>query len=319
MMMISGKASAGAFSFVFVAAALMEQPCLSFQLPTNSFATIRRCGTSVLSSAEDPEVTLDPEAVQLKDDLVALASTTRRGVSFARYLCLFNIYRTVPDINIAYLPVFYPKFSASRTDRDKAKKIINKLSKYSPTDEPAAAYYTDGDGSSNARSTLTGKWTLIYTDAPGITSLDGGPFSTAKLGRIGQECDPPTIKNVIEWQRPDWASSLPFSGGESSRVLQKVVTEGSATPDNPKMVDLKLLGLELTGVDESDESGQEGGLNALLNGPAALFQNNPVKLQGPLKGPFGRFNILYLDHDMRITKTYQGYLAVNVREENAWF
>lgn len=288
-MMISGKASAGAFSFVFVAAALMEQPCLSFQLPTNSFATIRRCGTSVLSSAEDPEVTLDPEAVQLKDDLVALAATTRRG------------------------------FSASRTDRDKAKKIINKLSKYSPTDEPAAAYYTDGDGSSSARSTLTGKWTLIYTDAPDITSLDGGPFSTAKLGRIGQECDPPTIKNVIEWQRPDWASSLPFSGGESSRVLQKVVTEGSATPDNPKMVDLKLLGLELTGVDESDESGQEGGLNALLNGPAALFQNNPVKLQGPLKGPFGRFNILYLDHDMRITKTYQGYLAVNVREENAWF
>ncbi|KAL7523351.1 hypothetical protein ACHAXR_000717, partial [Thalassiosira sp. AJA248-18] len=306
LIMIGSKASVGAVTFALWSFGEI-QPCFSFQTHMIASATCRRrfngsvstfLSSSPSVSEESPAISLDPEAVRLKDDLVALAAATRRG-----------------------LPIATQKFSASRTDRDTAKSIINNLSKYSPSDEPAAAFYKDGDGKSNngARSTLAGKWTLVYTDAPDITSLDGGPFSTAKLGRIGQECDPPSIKNVIEWQRPDWASSLPFSGGESSRVLQKVCCEGSATPDNPKMLDLKLLGLELSGMNGSDGNDGEGGLNAFLNGPAALFESNPVKLQGPLAAPFGKFDILYLDEDMRITKTYQGYFAVNIREENTWF
>lgn len=160
---------------------------------------------------------------------------------------------------------------------------------------------------------------MIYTDAPDITSLEGGPFSTAKLGKIGQECDPPSIKNVIEWQRPDWAASLPFSGSDSSRVLQKVCCEGSASSDKPKEVDLKLLGLELSGMNGSTVDDAQGGLGSLLNGPASLFESNPVKLQGPLTAPFGKFELLYLDDDMRITKTYQGFVAVNIREKEEWF
>ena len=199
------------------------------------------------------------------------------------------------------------------------KRIISNLSKYSPSDEPARAYFKASDASDH--STLAGKWTLVYTDAPDITSLDGGPLATAKLGRIGQECSPPSIKNVIEWLRPDWASSLPFGGGKSSRILQKVCLEGSATEDNPKMVDLKLVGLELSGMNGSVDivGGDNSGLNTFFNGPAALLESNPVKLQGPLTAPFGKFEILYLDDDMRITKTFQGYFAVNIRDENAWF
>ena len=172
------------------------------------------------------------------------------------------------------------------------------------------------------RSTLVGKWTLMYTDAPDITSLDGGPFATAKLGRIGQECNPPSIKNVIEWMRPDWASSLPFFASDdgSSRVLQKVCCEGSATEQNPSTVDLKLVGLEFLGMKESDsDDGKSGGFNSVLGGPAALLKRNPVKLKGPITAPFGKFDILYLDDDMRITKTYQGYIAINIREDNPWF
>jgi len=38
----------------------------------------------------------------------------------------------------------------------------------------------------------------LHLDAPDITSLDAtGPLSTAKLGRVGQQCDPPRIANVI--------------------------------------------------------------------------------------------------------------------------
>lgn len=172
------------------------------------------------------------------------------------------------------------------------------------------------------QSTLSGKWTLIYTDAPDITSLDGGPFKTAKLGRIGQECNPPSIQNVIEWTRPDWVSSLlPFvRDDESSRVLQKVCCEGSATQQNPKSVDLKLVGLEILGMQGTDSGDDNSsGFDYILGGPAALFESNPVKLQGPLTAPFGKFEILYLDDDMRITKTYQGFVAVNIREADPWF
>mmetsp|Transcript_3058 Transcript_3058/g.5619 ORF Transcript_3058/g.5619 Transcript_3058/m.5619 type:complete len:293 (+) Transcript_3058:108-986(+) len=292
-MMIGGsKVSTGAVTI----AAFLLRPCFSFQVP-NALETGSRgrfgAATTFLSSSvtEEPssEISLDSEAIQLKDDLITLAAATRRG------------------------------FSASRSDREKAKQIINNLAKYSPSDEPAAAYYKEGENSNTIdRSTIAGKWTLIYTDAPDITSLEGGPFSTAKLGRIGQECDPPMIKNVIEWQRPDWASSLPFSGGDSSRVLQKVCVVGTSTKENPKLVDLKLAGFELSGINDSDDNAVEGS-TSFFNGPAGFLESNPVKLQGPLTAPFGKFEILYLDDGMRITKTFQGFFAVNIREENVWF
>lgn len=304
MMTILNKASIVATAL----SAFLLRPCISFQVPNPYMLAAGRgfkCSrvgaptapthlSSSLVSEESTTATisLDPEAMQLKDDLIALADKTSRG------------------------------FSASTSDRNIAKTIINNLAKYSPSDEPAAAYYTNNLNEAN-RSTLAGKWTLIYTDAPDITSLEGGPFSTAKLGRIGQECNPPSIKNVIEWTRPEWASSLPFSGGESSRVLQKVCCEGSATKDKPTQVDLKIAGLELSGVNNNDDdggSGDDAGIGgSLFNGPAGFFESNPVKLQGPLTAPFGKFEILYLDDGMRITKTYQGYYAVNVRDENEWF
>ena len=88
-------------------------------------------------------------------------------------------------------------------------------------------------------------------------------------------------------------------------MLQKVVCEGSASTSDPSTVDLKILGLELEGEGDS--------------GPASILGNNPVKLQGPLSAPFGKFDILYLDETMRITKTYQGYYAVNLRDDDEWF
>jgi hypothetical protein len=289
--MMAREYSSSKFALLAAALLLLASPCFSFQTSIGFLpATITTTRTKVCMS-------LSLEHQQLKDDLVALASSTRRG------------------------------FSASRKDRDKAKNIINELSKLSPTEEPAAAYYATTSSDAQARSddnnvpSLAGKWTLIYTDAPDITSLDGSPLSIQKLGRIGQECNPPLIKNVIEWKRPDWASSLPFSGDEDSRILQRVVTEGTSTPADNPTVDLKLVGLEISGSNGSSKESDPGLVNSLFNGPASLFENNPIKLQGPLKGPFGKFDVLYLDDDMRITKTYQGFYAVNVRQEkeNEWF
>ncbi len=149
--------------------------------------------------------------------------------------------------------------------------------------------------------------------------LDSGPNSVATLGRIGQECKPPTIKNVIEWKRPEWAANLPFSGTDDSRVLQKVVTSASASPNKPTIVELKLAGFEVSTPDSDD---QEEDLSQAIQNKgliAGLLQSRPVNIEG-LKAPFGQFEILYLDDELRIILT-RGYVAVNLRmsRDNEWF
>ena len=218
-------------------------------------------------------------------------------------------------------------FDASASDRKEAKKIVDILKRNNPTSEPASAYYEnvsndddddddENDNDNPVKGTLAGKWTLIYTDAPDITSLSSTP--TAKLGRIGQECNPPEIKNVIEWKKPDWASNIPFSGNENSRILQKVCCEGVATPERPNEVDLKIVGLDLLGDDDESINFEETNGN-IYNGPVSILkQTGPLELRGFVKPPFGKFEVLYLDENMRVIKTYQGYLAVNVRDEE-WF
>jgi hypothetical protein len=249
-----------------------------------------------LTTTSATTTVVDPEGKKIKQEFLELADRTNRG------------------------------FQASNMDRKRARELIYDLARYNPSKEPASPYYSKEMGESNSSSaTLAGKWTLVYTDAPDITGLDTSrnPLSTAKLGRIGQECKPPYIKNVIEYRRPDWAANLPFSGTEDSRVLQKIVTSGSATPDKPFLVELKAVGLELEageGKDESDTSDfvsliQKKGL------PAGLLMTNPVDLKGPLTAPFGRFEILYLDDEFRVIQTYQNYLAANrrIKEGDEWF
>lgn len=110
-----------------------------------NYSTILRAegSSSGITSSEPPE--LNSEAIKLKDDIIALADKTRRG------------------------------FTSSRTERKKMNQIVNELTSISPTDEPAASYYENQPIESS--STISGKWTLIYTDAPDITSLEGGPLS----------------------------------------------------------------------------------------------------------------------------------------------
>lgn len=96
--------------------------------------------------------------------------------------------------------------------------------------------------------------------------------------------------------------------------MQKVCCKGFAVKSKPATVDLKLVGLELTGAAEN--VGET--LDKSKGGPAALFAKIPVELEGPLSLTFGKFDVLYLDDDMRITRTYQGFTAINIRE-NEWF
>lgn len=241
------------------------------------------------------------EALALQDELMLISRKTNRG------------------------------FQASNSDRGTAREIIMQLTKWNPTAEPARPYYegqASKEDSDSSKFTIAGKWNLVYTDAPDITSLDTSRnlFSTAELGRIGQECVPPYIKNVIEWQRPGWARGLPLSGSDSSRVLQKVVTLASASAAEPQRVDLKVGGLEFEVPGSSKQIGtmtiadlaktiQTDGI------VAGVVSSNPLDLKGPIMPPFGRFQILYLDESFRVIRTSQNYLAANqrIRDGEEWF
>lgn len=231
-------------------------------------------------------------------------------------------------------------FNANSNDRKKCSNIISELARYNPTKNPAVAFYKKTAAASNtdvsSSPSVVGKWTLVYTDAPDITSLQQNPL--AQLGRIGQECSPPYIKNVIEYTKPTWATNLPFSGDENSRILQKVVTKGSSSPDQPMKVNLVLSGLQIETDDNDDRSNESNTQepekqtttdrfrtmtqNIQKNGlPSALLQSQPVNWNGPLDAPFGQFEILYLDDSLRIIRTGQNYIAVNIRQpkDNEWF
>ncbi|KAG7342020.1 plastid lipid-associated PAP/fibrillin family protein [Nitzschia inconspicua] len=248
------------------------------------------------------EPMVNPEVASLKRELLIMSTKTNRG------------------------------FQAKTADRDAIKDIIYELSRFNSSKNPARGYYDNADTVEydDDSDAISGKWTLIYTDAPDITSLDTSrnPLATAKLGRIGQECSPPYIKNVIEWLRPDWAGDFPFSGSAESRVLQKVVTLASASPSKPMLVDLKVGGLELESGYPTQSSTTNDGLQDLVQRvqdqglPAGLLSLQPLDLKGPWNPPFGRFEILYVDKDIRIIRTGQNYLAANQRIQNfedEWF
>lgn len=264
----------------------------------NLFATVQ--GINIVESDS-----VNKKIEQLKQSLIELSQSTKRG------------------------------FFASSSQRAEASDIIKNLALLNPTKEPAIAYY-DNDAKSSEYGmetpSIEGKWTLLYTNAPDITSLDPNTSlfpiklpTSAKLGRIGQECDASksTISNVIEWKRPDWLSNMASNSQNDDRILQKVVCEAKAFPKDPNIVQLNLVGFELLGdtssVQDKDSDKQSNTiLSTIMKGPAELLKRKPIQLKGPLKAPFGRFEILFLDEQMRIIKTGQGYLAVNIRDD-IWF
>lgn len=207
-------------------------------------------------------------------------------------------------------------FQASTTDRKQMNRIVHELSQLNPTKEPAMAYYnemdTSGHNGNNQTISVEGKWTLIYTDAPDITSLEQNVLAT--LGRIGQECKPPYIKNVIEYTKPQWTNNIPFvPGTDESRILQKVVTKASASSIEPNKVKLLLSGLQI----ESNDNKVLSLLPRFVQGN----NNNQIDISGPIDVPFGNFEILYLDDELRIIRTFQNYIAINVRQKpnGEWF
>lgn len=222
------------------------------------------------------------EVLRLKDQIFELASVTQRG------------------------------FKSKAEERTEMNRCIDDLTRLNPTLEPASAYYSvtarqlhfSLQNAKNSiskfsksrklpvapkQASLEGKWTMIYTDEPDVLSLSDTP--TAKVGRIGQECTPfpdYTIKNVIEWKRPDWAGAIPFAGTSESRILQKVAIKAQASPKQPFNVTLSQsnFGLELLSPSNFDSGSKTTSkLNLITEeGLVALNPFQPLKVSLQLAG-----------------------------------
>jgi hypothetical protein len=190
-------------------------------------------------------------------------------------------------------------FGASQKERRNVEKVIKDLVALAVDADIQTALQSYNDSSNSENSLLRGKWTLVYTDAPDILTLDSrSPISLSEMGRIGQDCtNPPILQNVIEWKKPGW---IPDNDALPARVLQKVTCRGKASSQKKNKVDLNILGARLVNPDTDQE----------------LVSENPIGL------PFGAFTLLYIDSELRITRTNQNYYAVNTRDadfETEWF
>ena len=231
-------------------------------------------------------------------------------------------------------------FEATPFERKQMKSYIELLTKENATLESAAAFHNDKFPRESLSATLCGRWRLIYTDAPDITSLSSQAGGFSELERIGQECSTDEIVNVITWKPSPWlrgksdarspfkrrdAANSPNVNGnilrqffkppslpsgltelvESDVIEQRVVLKARADPQLPARVQLFVAGIDFI---PKRAFGQE------------INPDQQISLRGPMSGkiPFGAFDVLYLDSHMRVTKTYpQGHLAINVRDDFA--
>ena len=170
--------------------------------------------------------------------------------------------------------------SATREQRKAVTSCLQTLAQVDPSARCA------GDGQ------LDGDWLLLYTDAPDITGLaNSGPLLS--LNRIGQSIDAAAgkIANVIEYTGRQW---LP--GRQEGDSLQQRVLLDYAIEADGRSVILNLKGLEVA-------PRQIAGVS--------LAAAPPLSLQGPLSLPFGNFECMYNDGDLRVVRTVQGYWSVN--------
>jgi hypothetical protein len=180
-------------------------------------------------------------------------------------------------------------FRATAADRKRVAGLIRSLAIQAPA----------------ASADLEGEWELVYSDAPDIVGSSFGGVAMGVGGlsgllgtavRIGQsiDADARTIANVIEYQPPAWlASAVP--GLASDRLQQRVLLSYATSGTR---CDLTLRGAALAP-------------RTALG--ISLLALPPLELRGPLSVPFGSFEVLYNDGELRAVRTRQGFFGVNRR------
>lgn len=188
-------------------------------------------------------------------------------------------------------------FKATSSQRAHIASILGTLTQQQPAKDALA---------------LNGDWELVWSDAPDIV---GSSFGEALVGvgglsgplaaavRIGQSIDAQvgTITNIIEYQPPEWLTAA-VPGLAKDRLQQRVILSYETSG---RRCDLTVRGAAIAP-------------RTALG--ISLLALPPLELKGPLSLPFGSFEVLYNDGDLRVVRTQQGYYGVNRRlpEGESW-
>jgi len=152
------------------------------------------------------------------------------------------------------------------------------------------------------RADVDGDWELLWTDAPDILGLRGGPV--ANLRRIGQQIDTSagTIENVIEYEPARWNPLVAPLGAQDDRVQQRVLL---TFVSSGQRYELRLAGTAFR-------------FETLLGVKLGALRR--LEFKGPFDVPFGSFDLLYNDGSLRIVRTLQGFYSLNRKmgPEEGW-
>ena len=126
------------------------------------------------------------------------------------------------------------------------------------------------------------------------------PWSTAKLGRVGQQCDPLRIANVIGrfLLRP---------------ALLEIGRQPCATKGCMRGICIARQSFHHRSQDTRSRIGRPGRRRGLWS--SLDFGEQPCQVTGSRYLRLSECLTLYLDETTRITQTYQGSYAVNLRDD----
>lgn len=229
-------------------------------------------------------------------------------------------------------------FEASASDQKNVAAIVQRLSALSPEAAPAPKLLS-----------VDSKWRLIYSDAPDIV----GPTAAGR-GRIGQrveatnsrigllsflshaalQCSSPTFPRNHHTSKPS------FQTAHSPRTVLHQCFKALVTHCTHLLADMVAvnlvealppsplqslpfpppsLQLEVTlgaeAVSDTEVRLSLLGTSAAPGSPKLPFPTPSLGLPLLFPLPFGSFSILYYDGDLRVIKTAQGYLGINMREQ----
>jgi hypothetical protein len=180
--------------------------------------------------------------------------------------------------------------------KDSKKKISNPALAFAPTTNTNTGRRIDlgAPKKSSQKKILEGKWNLLYTNAPDVLQIEKIPG--VKLTYVGQEVDTDanTITNIIY-------ADGPLSSKQEVYVGIRQVS--------PTRVELDFLGTQIKLL---KIFGRENFLGIDVNKLKPFYVKfKKENIEKALKGkPAPAFELEYLDEDLRIHRTAEGYTFV---------
>jgi len=163
---------------------------------------------------------------------------------------------------------------------------------------PAIGFSSDSrSNNEKQRSALSGNWTLLYTNAPDVLSISKIPGVTLEYVGQSLDCEQSVITNIVR------------ASGWLADSIQEVYVR--ARPVSPNRVELDFLGTKLKFTKIFGRKSVFGfDVDNLKPIQVQFDQEKFAKTIKKSNRPIPSFEFEYLDEDLRIHRTGEGYTFI---------